>query len=70
MDGDFTEKLRRRQSEQEQAERAQVEQAQTPAELARHQRRAEKAGYLRRRLEEQAQAAREAGADDAPLLGG
>jgi hypothetical protein len=69
MDGESTEKLRLRQLEQEQAERARIERAETAAELARHQRRAEKAGYLREKLEEQEQADREAGADDAPLLG-
>ena len=47
-----TDDLRRRQLEQEQAERRQLADADTEAEADRHRRRAEKASYLRRKLEE------------------
>lgn len=47
-----TEELRRRQLDQEQAEREQLADADTPAEADRHRRRAEKASYLRQKLEE------------------
>jgi hypothetical protein len=70
MDEDSTEQLRKRQLAQEQAEREGLERAESDAEAARHQRRAEKAGYLREKLEEQDRAAEETGAHDRPLLGG
>jgi len=47
-----TEELKRRQGEQERAEREQVADADTAADADRHRRRAEKAGYLKRKLEE------------------
>jgi hypothetical protein len=65
MSGDepSTEKLRRRQLSQEEAERAQLDDADTEADAERHRRRAEKASYLRRKLEEREQSEREAGED-------
>lgn len=69
MDDDSTVKLRKRQLAQEQAERDGLEQAETGAEADRHRRRAEKAGYLREKLDEQDRSARETGAEDRPLLG-
>jgi hypothetical protein len=65
MSGDepSTEKLRRRQLSQEEAEREQLADADTEADAERHRRRAEKASYLRRKLEEREQSERQAGED-------
>jgi hypothetical protein len=51
-----TEELRLRQQGQERAEREQLAEANTDADADRHRRRAEKAGYLRQKLEERKQA--------------
>jgi hypothetical protein len=53
-----TEELRRRQCDRERAEREQLADSDTDAEADSHRRRAEKAGYLRRKLEEREQAER------------
>jgi hypothetical protein len=58
-----TEDLRRRQGEEEQAERERQVEADSEADAERHRRRAEKAGYLRRKLEERERS--EHDADDA-----
>ncbi|HXD63314.1 MAG TPA: hypothetical protein VNV17_01795 [Solirubrobacteraceae bacterium] len=58
--------LRRRQGQQERVEREQIADADTGAEADRHRRRAEKARYLRRKLEERQRAERDAG--DGPDL--
>jgi hypothetical protein len=47
-----TDELRRRQVDQERLERAQLAEADTEADADRHRRRAEKASYLREKLEE------------------
>jgi hypothetical protein len=59
-----TEKLRLRQLAQERAEREGLAQADSEADAEAHLRRAEKAGYLREKLERQQQADRESDADD------
>ncbi len=59
-----TEELRRRQLQHEREERDLAAEAATGAESDSHQRRAEKAGYLRRKLEEREQAERRAGLSD------
>lgn len=46
--------LRREQADREQAERERAEQASTPAEEHAAERRADKAAYLREKLDEQA----------------
>jgi hypothetical protein len=63
MSGDdpSVEDLQRRQRQQERAEREQVADAETGADADRHRRRAEKAGYLQRKLEQRRQAERDAG---------
>jgi hypothetical protein len=68
MSGDdpSVEDLQRRQREQERAEREQIADADTGAEADRHRRRAEKAGYLRGKLEQRRRA--EHDADDEPDL--
>jgi hypothetical protein len=55
-----TEQLKVRQHEQETAEHKALSQAETEAEADKHQRRADKARYLREKLEEQERADREA----------
>ncbi len=55
-----TDELRRNQLQHELEERALAAEAATDAELDSHQRRAEKAHYLRRKLEEREQAERRA----------
>lgn len=60
------EDLKRRQIEQEQAEREGLKQAETPAQAERHRRRADKAGYLREKLEERQRAEREDDGDFDP----
>jgi hypothetical protein len=61
-----TEELRRRQLNRERAEREQLSEADSDADADRHRRRAEKAGYLRGKLEERAQAEHDAADDDEP----
>ena len=58
MSGDdpSVEDLRRRQRRQELVEREQIADADTGADADRHRRRAEKAHYLQRKLEERQQA--------------
>jgi hypothetical protein len=55
-----TEELRLRQLEQERAQLRGLEHAETEADAETHLRRADKAGYLRRKLEAQQRADREA----------
>jgi hypothetical protein len=55
-----TEQLKVRQQEQETAEHKALSQAATESEADKHQRRADKARYLREKLEQQEQADREA----------
>jgi hypothetical protein len=64
MSGDdqSVEDLRRRQRSQERAEAEELASADTPADAARHRRRAEKARYLREKLEERERSERDAGA--------
>jgi hypothetical protein len=57
-----TEELRLRQLASERAERQELARAETEAEADTHERRADKASYLRHKLEEQQQADREADA--------
>lgn len=61
-----TQELRVEQLARERAERERAEAGVTPDDTEQHERRAEKASYLREKLEERAEAEREAGrADDA-----
>ncbi|MGA9860451.1 MAG: hypothetical protein WBQ18_21485 [Solirubrobacteraceae bacterium] len=60
------EELKRRQRDQELAEREGLEHAETVAEAARHERRADKAGYLREKLEQRQRAERDADDDFDP----
>jgi hypothetical protein len=55
-----TEKLEALQRERETAERERAENSHDEQEFAEHNRRADKAGYLRRKLEERAESEREA----------
>ena len=48
--------LRRRQRDEERAEREQLAEASDPADAERHRRRAEKARYLRHKLEQRQRA--------------
>jgi hypothetical protein len=68
MSGDdpSVEDLRERQRQQERLEREQIPNSETGAEAARHERRADKAAYLRRKLEQRQRAERDA--DDDPGL--
>ena len=61
-DDSLTEELKQRQRSEEEAERSQIAAADTDAEADRHRRRAEKAQYLRQKLEEREQSER--GAED------
>jgi hypothetical protein len=56
-----TEELKLTQLEREAAERRRAETAPDPDEAAQHDRRAEKAHYLREKLEERAESEREPG---------
>jgi hypothetical protein len=56
-----TEKLKLHQQEQETAEHRAVSESETEAEVETHKRRADKARYLREKLEQQEQADREVG---------
>ncbi|HEX4008494.1 MAG TPA: hypothetical protein VHX62_00715 [Solirubrobacteraceae bacterium] len=58
-----TEELKRQQGEEEHAERERQARADSDADADRHRRRAEKAGYLRRKLEQRERS--EHDADDA-----
>ncbi len=64
-DDSVTEELRLRQLNEERAERDQLATAETEAEADRHRRRAEKASYLRRKLEEREASEREAAEEEA-----
>jgi hypothetical protein len=54
-----TAELKKRQLEQEVLEREQLSDADTEAEAERHRRRADKAGYLRQKLEERERSERD-----------
>jgi len=54
-----TEKLRRTQSEREEQEEDMAQRAEDEHETAQHERRADKARYLRDKLEERAESERE-----------
>ena len=58
------EQLRREKAERERAERERVGHAPTDEAPEQHERRADKAAYLRERLEERARAEREAARED------
>jgi hypothetical protein len=58
--------LKHRQLAQERAERERLADAEDGADAERHLRRADKAGYLRRKLEERERSERAAGIDDEP----
>jgi hypothetical protein len=62
-DDPTTEELRLRQLAQESAEREELAQAQSEADADAHLRRADKASYLRKKLEQQQRADREAEED-------
>ena len=57
--GPSTEELRAVQAEREQAEREMAEQTRDPREERTHERRADRAAYLREKLDEQAESERE-----------
>jgi hypothetical protein len=59
-----TQELRLDQLQREATERDRAGSTPDPDEAEQHERRAEKAGYLREKLEERAQAEREAGTSD------
>ena len=65
-DDPSVEDLKRRQSDEERAEREQLAESSGAADAARHRRRADKARYLRHKLEERQLAERDA--DDDPDL--
>ena len=56
-----TQELRIKQAEREQAEREAAAEGATPDDAEQHERRAERASYLKEKLEERAQAEREKG---------
>lgn len=58
-----TEELRLSQLEREADERRAAEHGMTPDEAEQHARRADKAGYLRHKLEQRARAEREEGSE-------
>lgn len=61
-----TQELRIEQLQRERSERERAAEGATPDDTEQHERRADKASYLREKLEERAEAEREAGqADDA-----
>jgi hypothetical protein len=62
-DSKQTAELKEHQRDQELLEREQLSEAQTDAEVERHRRRADKARYLREKLEEREQSEREAASD-------
>jgi hypothetical protein len=57
-------RLKRQQRDQEHAEREQLAESETDSDAERHVRRADKAHYLRQKLEEQERADREATGHD------
>lgn len=57
-DNPSTEELRAVQAEREEAEREQAERAADPREERTHERRADRAAYLREKLDEQAESER------------
>ncbi|HET8978214.1 MAG TPA: hypothetical protein VFN87_08645 [Solirubrobacteraceae bacterium] len=61
-----TEELKLRQLAEERMARRRLKDADTEAEADRERRRADKAGYLRRKLEERERSERDAGLDDEP----
>jgi hypothetical protein len=61
-----TEELKLRQLAEERAERERLADAENAVEAQRHRRRADKAGYLRRKLEERERSERAARADHEP----
>jgi hypothetical protein len=61
MEDPTTQELRIRQSERQREESRQAEEEPSEEGTEKHARRAEKADYLRRKLEERARAEREAG---------
>jgi hypothetical protein len=61
-----TEELRLDQLKREREERRQAEQGDNPDDTGQHEARAAKAGYLREKLEERAEAERRAAAEDTP----
>ena len=67
MDEDpTTEELRLSQLRRERTERREAVDSGSEPEAEQHERRADKADYLRRKLEERAEAERRAEAEDAP----
>lgn len=60
------EELKQRQLAQELAERDALDHADTEADADKHQRRADKARYLREKLQEREQADRQAESEDRP----
>ncbi len=64
-----TEELRALQLQKEVAEVGQARTAPDESETAQHQRRAEKARYLREKLEEREESERETAEDDRPPAG-
>jgi hypothetical protein len=54
-----TDELRTEQTEREATERRRAQEADTEEDTAQHERRADKADYLRRKLEERAKAERD-----------
>ena len=61
-----TQELRLDQLRRERDEREQAEQGTSPDDTGQHEARAAKAGYLREKLEERAEAERRAAAEDPP----
>jgi hypothetical protein len=61
-----TEELRLDQLQKEKAERERAERAAEPEDTDQHEARAAKAGYLREKLDERAEAERRAAAEDDP----
>ncbi len=61
-----TQELKLRQLAQERAERERLAGAENGADAQRHLRRADKASYLRRKLEERERSEQEAAEDDEP----
>jgi len=61
-----TEELRLDQLNREKDERERAERATDPDDTGQHEARAAKAGYLREKLEERAEAERRAAAEDTP----
>jgi hypothetical protein len=59
-----TQKLKREQARREDEENARLAESEQPAEARKHERRSEKAAYLKQKLAEREQAEREAAGDD------